>query len=167
MGAEPYFYFVKHNPDVNAALQELRDREFKAGRYNPVIRHLPFPTAPDSPSPGAQHRSIPQALEASGADGTRSILDLDHVSDQPDFCTVAPLPPEELDRLFGTEQPTHEMIEQSGELFESMEPVRAFTSSRTRTDDQMRYSSAAIHLTEKPNHPLEATRLRRVPQLYR
>src|SRR6266849_2803476 len=119
MGAEPYFYFVKYNPDVIAVLQELRDREFKAGRYNPVIRHLAFPIGPDSPSPGAQHASIAKAVKASGADGTRSILDLDHIADQPDFCAAASLPPEELDRLFGTEKPTHEVIEQSDELFEN------------------------------------------------
>jgi len=121
MGAEPYFYFVKYNPDIDAALQELREREFNAGRYNPVVRFLEFPIGPDSPSPGAQHRSIEHALKASGADGTRSILDLDHVSEQPDFCAVALLPPEELNRFFGTQQPTREMIEQSGELFDSME----------------------------------------------
>lgn len=121
MGAEPYYYFVKYSADVDAALQELREREFEAGRYNPVIPHLSFPIGPDSPSPGAQHSSIQEALEASDADGTRSILDLDHVSEEPDFCAVAPLPPEELERLFGTDEPTHEMIEQSDELFEGME----------------------------------------------
>ena len=121
MGAHPYYYFVKYNPDVDAALQELRNREFEAGRYNPVIWHLSFPIGPDSPAPGAQHATIQEALEASDADGTRSILDLDHVSDQPDFCAVAPLPPEDLERLFGTEHPTHGMIEENGELFEEME----------------------------------------------
>ncbi len=54
MGAEPYFYFVKFNPDIDAALQELREREFKAGRYNPVIPHLDFPVTANSPAPGAQ-----------------------------------------------------------------------------------------------------------------
>jgi hypothetical protein len=108
MGSEPYYYFVKYQPDINAALQELRAREFEAGRYNPVIPHLDFPIGP-------------HALKAGGYDGTRSILDLDHVSDVPDLGAVSPLPPEELDRLFGTQQPTHEMIEQSDELFENIE----------------------------------------------
>ena len=121
MGAEPYFYFVKYNPDIDEALQELREREFKAGRYHPVLSHLSFPIGPDSPSPGAQHASIFDALEATDADGTRSILDLDHVSDEVEFCAVTPLPPEELERLFRTEQPTHEMVEQSDELFEGIE----------------------------------------------
>jgi len=121
MGAEPYFYFVKYDPDINAALQELREREFKAGRYNPVIRFLQFPIGADSPSPGAQHKSIRHALKAADADGTRSILDLDHMSEEPEFNAVSPLPPEELARSFGTEQPTHEMIEGSDELFEDIE----------------------------------------------
>jgi hypothetical protein len=121
MGAHPYFYFVKYNPDINAALQELRDREFRAGRYNPVIRYLEFPLGPDSPAPGAQHKSIRHALKAADAEGTRSILDLDHVSDEPEFCAVALLPPDELERLFGTAQPTHEMIETSDDLFENIE----------------------------------------------
>ena len=126
MGSEPYYYFVKYDPDVNAALQELRAREFKAGRYNPVIPHLDFPISPDSPAPGAQHKSIRHALKAADADGTRSILDLDHISDTADCGAVAPLPPEGLDRLFGTQQPTHDMIEQSDELFENIERGQGF-----------------------------------------
>ena len=123
MGAEPYFYFVEYIPDIEAALQELREREFEAGRYNPVIRSLYslFPIGPDSPAPGAQHDSIEDAREASDADGTRSILDLEHISEEPDLCAAAPLPPEELKRLFGTEQPTHEMVEQNEELFDGIE----------------------------------------------
>ena len=121
MGAHPYYYFVKYNPDVTAALQELREREFKAGRYNPVIPFLEFPIRPDSASPGAQHRSIRHALKDAEADGTRSILDLDRISDQPDFGAVASLAAEDLERLFSTQQPTHEMIEQSDKLFEEIE----------------------------------------------
>jgi hypothetical protein len=121
MGAHPYFYFVKYQSDIDAALQELRAREFEAGRYNPVIPFLEFPLGPNSPAPGAQHSSIDEAMEDSDADGTRSILDLDHISDEPDFSAVTPVPPDELERLFGTDQPTHEMIEDNGELFENIE----------------------------------------------
>ena len=64
MGAVPYRYFVKYQPDVDAALQELREREFRAGRYNPV---LPFPFHTESPAPGARHRTIREALRAAGA----------------------------------------------------------------------------------------------------
>lgn len=121
MGAHPYFYFVPYQEDINAALQELRQREFEAGRYNPVIPFLEFPLGPDAPEPGAEHSSIEEAFEDADADGTRSILDLDHVSENPDFCAVSPLPPEELERLFGTTKPTHAMIEESDDLFEGIE----------------------------------------------
>src|SRR5262249_36901053 len=102
MGAVPYWYFVRYQPDVNAALQELRDREFRAGRYNPVQRFPSLPSTPDSPTPGACHRSIREALRAAGADGTRSILDLDRVTAEPKLGAVAPLPDEVLRALYGT-----------------------------------------------------------------
>lgn len=121
MGAEPYFYFVPYNADVNAALQTLREREFRAGRYNPVMPFPPFPVGPNSPAPGAEHDSIEEALEESDADGTRSILDLDHIADEPDFGAVTLLPEESLEDLFGTAQPTRQMIEANMDFFEEME----------------------------------------------
>ncbi|MBD2731106.1 hypothetical protein H6G96_33525 [Nostoc sp. FACHB-892] len=134
MGAEPYWYYTDYQTDLNLALDTLRKREFQAGRYNPAIPLLDFPITESSPSPGAQHSSIEAALEASDADGTRSILDILRVSDTPCplsrdefetallggenqeiigeiFNTAFPLPSAELLALFGTEQPTHEMIE--------------------------------------------------------
>lgn len=121
MGAHPYFYFVKYQSDIDAALQELRAREFEAGRYNPVIPFLEFPLGPDSPSPGNQHISIDEAMDDADADGTRSILDLDHISDEPEFCAATALPPDQLEGLFGTDQPTRKMIEDNQELFETIE----------------------------------------------
>ena len=70
LGAHPYFYFVKHKPDLNQALEELRQQEFQAGRYNPVIPFPNFPIGPHSPSPGAQHASIEEAFDDADADGT-------------------------------------------------------------------------------------------------
>jgi hypothetical protein len=115
MGAVPYSYFVEYQPDIGAALQELREREFRAGRYNPVLRFPPRPVGPDSPAPGARHRSIREALRASGADGTRSILDLERVSAEPRLGAVAPFPHDVLRSLYGTTQPTREMIEQGAD----------------------------------------------------
>jgi hypothetical protein len=121
MGAEPYFYFVKYQEDLNAALQELRHDEFQAGRYNPVTPFLEFPIGPRSPAPGAQHASIEEAFEDADADGTRSILDLDHFSEEPDFGAVTPLGNDILEELYGTTQPTHEMIEENMDFFEEIE----------------------------------------------
>ena len=115
MGAVPYWYFVQYQPNVEAALQELRAREFRAGRYNPVLPFPPFPVRPDSPAPGARHRTIREAIRAAGADGTRSILDLDCVSEEPEFGAVAPLPDEVLLHLYGATRPTREMVEQGAD----------------------------------------------------
>jgi hypothetical protein len=121
MGASPYFYFVPYQADLDAALQELRQREFEAGRYNPAMPFPPFPVGPNSPAPGAQHDSIEEAMEDSDADGTRSILDLNHIAEEPDFCAAAPLPEEVLEDLFGTAQPTRAMIEKNHDFFEDIE----------------------------------------------
>src|SRR5262245_18769919 len=113
MGAEPYFYFTRYQPDIEAALQELRQQEFAAGRYNPVTPFLSFPINPNAPSPGAQHDSIEDAFDDADADGTRSILDLQGIADEPDFGVAAPLAEEVLLDLYGTPHPTRQMIEQN------------------------------------------------------
>lgn len=121
MGAEPYYYFVKYQADADKALQELREREFAAGRYNPVTPFLDFPVSAKSPAPGAEHDSIEEAMEASDADGTRSILDLQTVGDEPDFCVACRLPEETLLDLYDTKEPTHEMIEVDMGFLEDLE----------------------------------------------
>lgn len=122
MGADLYWYFVNYEDDFNAALQKLREREFKAGRYNPVIPFPKFPIDEDSPSPGAQHKSIEDALEASMEDGgTRSILDLQNVGFTDDFCLARVLEPEELLEFFSTDKPTQEMVETCDKLFETID----------------------------------------------
>jgi hypothetical protein len=115
MGAIHYSYFVAHRPDVGAALHELREREFRAGRYYPVMFCAPGPIGPDAPAPGPQHPTIRAALRASGANGTRSILDLDRVAAMPQLGAVAPLPDDVLLELYGTTRPTRELIEQGAD----------------------------------------------------
>jgi len=134
VGAEPYWYFVSYRADVNAALQELREQEIRAGRYNPV---MPFPQSPemsefvadflrrlpDDPAyaylppggsrPGVRHATIEEAREAAGADGTRPILDLDHMADRPEVCAAAPVGADVLQGLYGTAQPTRDMVEEN------------------------------------------------------
>ncbi|HKR01237.1 MAG TPA: hypothetical protein VJT09_11220 [Pyrinomonadaceae bacterium] len=121
MGGHPWFYFVPYEEDINAALQALREHEFRAGRYNPAEDFPEFPITAESPAPGAQHDSIEEAIEEADADGTRSILDMMAVADSPDFGVVAPLPAEDLIDLFGTDKPMREMIEESDELHDKLE----------------------------------------------
>jgi hypothetical protein len=131
MGAHPYWYYTPYQLDLTAALQALRKQEFQSGRYNPVVSLLQFPITDQTPSPGAQHFSIEAALEAADAEGTRSILDISRISDIPYplsadeldlellaeeniealYSAAFPLASTELITLFGTEQPTHKMIE--------------------------------------------------------
>jgi hypothetical protein len=121
MGAHPYWYIVKHQPNAQTALDELREREFRAGRYNPVMPFPVFPSKPDAPAPGAQHGSIEEALQAASASGTRSILDIQTVGEQPDFFRAGPLRAEVLESLFGTSQPTREMVEGNNGFLDDLE----------------------------------------------
>jgi hypothetical protein len=93
MGAHPYWYTVPYQSNLNESLQTLRIREFHAGRYNPVTPFPKFPITPTSPAPGARHASIEAALEATGADGTRSILDISSIAEKPGLLVAAPMTP--------------------------------------------------------------------------
>jgi hypothetical protein len=106
MGAEAWDYFVPYEADVQAAMEKLRDREFRAGRFN---------GAEENPA------TIDEAREVADADGTRSILDIDRVGDEPDYGVVVPLASEQLVEYYGTDRPTREMIEENNEFFEEIE----------------------------------------------
>lgn len=121
MGGHAYYYVVNYQKDVQAALDELRDKEFKAGRYNPVIRNLEFPLTAGSPSPGPKHATIEEAREASGEEGTRSILDVETISDTTDFFVAAPLSEESIESYYGTTKPTRAMFDDNMEFLEEVE----------------------------------------------
>jgi hypothetical protein len=126
MGANPYWYFVKFQADIDKALFELRKREFNAGRYNPVTAFPEFPILEDSSAPGAKHRSISEAFDAAREDGTRSIIDIERISNEPDFCVAAPFDTNLLESLYGTTAPTREMLEQNQDYFDEIERGHCF-----------------------------------------
>jgi hypothetical protein len=121
MGAHAYWYVVKYNPDVEAALRELREREFAAGRYNPAMPFIFFPITPATPAPGPQHDTIEEAIEDAAEEGTRSILDLEHIAAEPDFGAAAPLGDEALLEYFGTTNPTRETVERNDGFFDDID----------------------------------------------
>ncbi|HKB02423.1 MAG TPA: hypothetical protein VKD90_09390 [Gemmataceae bacterium] len=121
MGAHPYWYVTKYTPDPQVALDALRQQEFRAGRYNPVIRFLNFPIGPHSPAPGARHATIAEAFEDADADGTRSILDIETVGDEPDFGVAVPVDDDFLEELYGTTRPTRARVLENLEFFEDLE----------------------------------------------
>jgi len=95
MGGRPWSYFVAFEISVETALKKLRHSVFESGDYRGSELD---PATPE------------EALVNSEASGTASILDMLHVSDSFDYCSVCPLPDERLRSLFGTTQPTREMI---------------------------------------------------------
>jgi hypothetical protein len=123
MGGHFYYYFVPYQEDINSALQALCKQEFEAGRYNPAIP-FPFddwPSQAFGAAQGAKHASIEAAIEASEADGTRSILDMERVGTRADYGVVVQLPPDKLNDLYKTTRPTHQMIKENMDFFEEIE----------------------------------------------
>jgi len=125
MGGHPYWYTVPYQQDIYTALHELRQQEFQAGRYNPVTPFPAFPITASSPAPGARHRDIDDAMEASDADGTRSILDISSISAEPDYLTAAPLSDDALTSYFGTTQPSHAIVESNMTFLEDVKRGQA------------------------------------------
>jgi hypothetical protein len=127
MGAQPCWYFVPYEADVDAALQKLRLREFHAGRYYPVTPRQAFPIDLSAPVPGAKHGSIEQVMEQSDETGTRSILDIAQVAPAPfdgsgmPFMTAFPLAPPDVERLFGTSKPTRKEVETNQRMWDRIE----------------------------------------------
>jgi len=125
MGGHLYWYFSEYQTDFKTTLETLREQEFIAGRYNPVTPLIDFPIADNSFSPGAEHISIEEAMEAADTEGTRSILDILEVanlsytealelSTQEEidlYCTTFPLSDDELINLFETDRPNRQAIE--------------------------------------------------------
>lgn len=134
MGGEPYSYFTGYDRDIQKALDDLRQAEFEAGRYDPCftektgkyLSNFGFAPRHTMPAPGACHASIDAAYEDVREDGTRSILDImravttpfpkvDDPFTSPDIMerlnTAAPLADDDLVHLFGTTMPTADQIE--------------------------------------------------------
>lgn len=106
MGGEPWSSFAKYKPNLQQALDAHRQEVFALGAYR---------YAEEDPS------SIEEALEISDADGTASILDIQAISDEPDFCSAAPFTDEELVDYFGSTRPTRADIEAAADCFEEIE----------------------------------------------
>ena len=56
-------------------------------------------------------RTIKALLKEQGESGTHSILDIERVAAHPQPGAVSPMPSRRLKEIFGTDKPTHEMVE--------------------------------------------------------
>ena len=105
MGGEPWFHVAPYRSDIRAALEALRQRVFTEGEYR---------GSEEGPA------TIEEALENMDADGTASILDIDHVADNPEPTGVTVLTAAEAKEYFGTERPTRADVEQADEFWEDI-----------------------------------------------
>lgn len=107
MGSSSWSYFVPYQPDLDAALQELRRKVFAEGDYY-WVRGNDW-TAEDERKPRPSTMDELFADEWVKDSGTHSILDMDHVLDDdeaPDYGTVEPVSAEEAFTSAGTERLT-------------------------------------------------------------
>jgi hypothetical protein len=133
MGASAWRYIVAYQPDIQAALDALRQEEFVAWKQA---------------HPRQRYKSIDALLRAVGADGTSSILDVSRISTTPLPTTkhnfshynfhdpqdmarfmaamneyigkVFPLASEDYLAFFGTIQPTRRDIEQAASALHAL-----------------------------------------------
>lgn len=121
MGASPWMYFTKYQPDLERALKQLQDREFEAGRYFPVMEQLPevIDDTTTQSAPGRRHATLDAAFEEAEEEGTHSILDMSGFSPKPEFGgKIFPVESRNLIEWYGTDKPTQEMIEEDQSFFE-------------------------------------------------
>jgi hypothetical protein len=97
---------MDYEPDPEAALLRLREFVFSEGTYAGAERR---PATPQ------------EALLTAGDGGTRSILDILEISDEPQPCCAAPLTEEELKRYFGTLKPHSDAIDHADAAWEEAE----------------------------------------------
>lgn len=121
MGAHPYWYFVPYKENIQEALDDLRNHEFAAGRYNPVNSFPSFPVTDDEIVTNAEYGSIDEAREAAAEEGTRSILDLDHIAASADIFALTALDKDSLLDLYDTDCPTHDQVEEEMGFLEDID----------------------------------------------
>ncbi len=132
MGATGWSYFVPYQADINQALQHLKQDVFNQGAYEqPDVgsveefsRLIPKPLLPWRDLLLAEFRyrqrtrrrkpkTIKQLLKQVAEDGTHSILDIERIAAERALGTIVPLLREELIQIFGTDMPTHEIVERA------------------------------------------------------
>ena len=110
MGAEPYQYVAPYEDDIQVVLEKLRAETFLKGEFRGAELN------PSSPE---------EAMEMMDADGTASILDIERISAEPDFCCAAPFTSSELQEYFGSEQPSRADFEEADMFWDELERGQA------------------------------------------
>jgi hypothetical protein len=93
LGASGWSYYVPYQPNLQAALQELRQRLFQTGDYWWAVPYEFGKTAADFPNRPQTEEEL-WAEEIVQESGTHSILDMSNVvtdNETPDYGTVQPV----------------------------------------------------------------------------
>jgi hypothetical protein len=78
-------------------------------------------------TPGTRPETIEELLEMVAEDGTHSVLDIERTGPHREFGVAAPMPDRRVREFFGTEQPTHEQVEENwGDVSEGLERWQAY-----------------------------------------
>jgi len=132
MGASDWAYFVPYQTDLESALQALRQNVFANGEYykpadwfrrlheDNIIDQQRLTTLLESVSSTPEPQTIEELIQMRGLDGTHSIIDITRVSTELDYGVVTPLSEQEYSDVFGTDTPTHEMVEQKADHLVTM-----------------------------------------------
>lgn len=134
MGATSWKYFTPYQEDVRKALQDLRQQEFNAGRYekndkflkaidqiikdrNPSVEQVELLRAAYENLNKLKSKNrrppktIEQLLKMKKDTGTHSIIDIFEIEKSTDKTISGTVSQEDLVRLFGTDTPNHKMVE--------------------------------------------------------
>jgi hypothetical protein len=125
---------ARQHPEVNRLLRAIesgdlgelsREERQAAEQFRAMLNLFPRPGQgpqlhdPDADDeepddePGDRPGSIDELLEAVAEDGTHSILDIQSTGRRRGFGVAIPYPARAIEQVFGTDQPTHEQVEES------------------------------------------------------
>jgi len=133
MGATSWKYFTQYKFDIKDAFANLRQQEFNAGRYgmNDNLMNIVEQKAKELNLPNDKleefkkayqnlsrlkgkskktPKTIEQLLKNTKDNGTHSIIDIADIELSTDKNVSGTLSSDDLLELFGTEHPTHEMV---------------------------------------------------------
>ena len=131
MGASGWSYFIPYQEDITQALHDLRERVFQAGDYyKPLewyaeLRSRDIITQEEYQEKILEINSQPvpnnidELVELRGEEGTHSIIDIERVSSLAFPGTISPLSNDEYLEIFGTQRPSHSLVEEKEETLQS------------------------------------------------
>jgi hypothetical protein len=126
MGASSWDYFVSYQPNIESALNELREQVFRSGHFflRPQIEINPdqfadaaeevreqLPALIEREKSFSQPITIQALVDWNGEEGTHSIIDIERISPIPAFGSASPFSTNQLMEIFGTDKPERSMIE--------------------------------------------------------